>query len=196
MADTTTVDASLWWDSFTLLLTELENASLSSDLPLYLVNFHSFHTFSTLRFNLCIYINRFVVFRPISWRKIMLGSWIYFRASNRPIRNPRMLWIQRTWKLDLSCWIFNLTWKIKLCKLAPAWLVASSFLFAYIVSPDDCYYIINFVVIFMVGIRKFTVEQNILCAERKFKLCYDIEIWKIISWLDVILSLLNRQCCF
>ncbi|WJX51140.1 hypothetical protein P8452_37363 [Trifolium repens] len=38
MADTTTVDASLWWDSFTLLLTELENASLSSDLPLYLAN--------------------------------------------------------------------------------------------------------------------------------------------------------------
>jgi nuclear pore complex protein Nup188 len=38
MADTTTVDASLWWDSFTLLLTELENASLSSDLPLNLAN--------------------------------------------------------------------------------------------------------------------------------------------------------------
>ncbi|XP_057456711.1 uncharacterized protein LOC130747712 [Lotus japonicus] len=33
MADTTTVDASLWWDSFTLLLTDLENSSLSSDLP-------------------------------------------------------------------------------------------------------------------------------------------------------------------
>lgn len=28
-----TVDASLWWDSFTLLLNELENVSLSSDLP-------------------------------------------------------------------------------------------------------------------------------------------------------------------
>ncbi|KAA8536013.1 hypothetical protein F0562_028491 [Nyssa sinensis] len=27
------VDASLWWDSFTLLLTELENVSLSADLP-------------------------------------------------------------------------------------------------------------------------------------------------------------------
>ncbi|KAJ1422124.1 hypothetical protein SESBI_13251 [Sesbania bispinosa] len=33
MADTSSVDASLWWDSFTLLLTELENTSLSSDLP-------------------------------------------------------------------------------------------------------------------------------------------------------------------
>ncbi|KAJ7978575.1 Nucleoporin like [Quillaja saponaria] len=33
MADTRSVDASLWWDSFTLLLTELENAPLSSDLP-------------------------------------------------------------------------------------------------------------------------------------------------------------------
>ncbi|XP_061362673.1 uncharacterized protein LOC133306382 isoform X2 [Gastrolobium bilobum] len=33
MADTSSVDASLWWDSFTLLLTELENSSLSSDLP-------------------------------------------------------------------------------------------------------------------------------------------------------------------
>ncbi|TKY67768.1 Nucleoporin NUP188-like [Spatholobus suberectus] len=33
MADTSSVDASLWWDSFTVLLTELENSSLSSDLP-------------------------------------------------------------------------------------------------------------------------------------------------------------------
>ncbi|XP_027354241.1 uncharacterized protein LOC113864573 [Abrus precatorius] len=33
MADTSSVDASLWWDSFTLFLTELENSSLSSDLP-------------------------------------------------------------------------------------------------------------------------------------------------------------------
>ncbi|XP_050107710.1 uncharacterized protein LOC126586808 isoform X2 [Malus sylvestris] len=33
MASTKPVDASLWWDSFSLLLTELENASLSSDLP-------------------------------------------------------------------------------------------------------------------------------------------------------------------
>ncbi|KAK2983795.1 hypothetical protein RJ640_017198, partial [Escallonia rubra] len=31
------VDASLWWDSFSLLLTELENASLSSELPSSLV---------------------------------------------------------------------------------------------------------------------------------------------------------------
>ncbi|KAK3028660.1 hypothetical protein RJ639_037840 [Escallonia herrerae] len=31
------VDASLWWDSFSLLLTELENASLSSELPPSLV---------------------------------------------------------------------------------------------------------------------------------------------------------------
>ncbi|CAI9104717.1 OLC1v1003448C1 [Oldenlandia corymbosa var. corymbosa] len=30
---TKTVDASLWWDSFTLLLHELENSSVSSDLP-------------------------------------------------------------------------------------------------------------------------------------------------------------------
>lgn len=37
MADTTSVDASLWWDSFTLLVTELEDSSLSSDLPLNLV---------------------------------------------------------------------------------------------------------------------------------------------------------------
>ncbi|XP_052734506.1 uncharacterized protein LOC108340198 isoform X2 [Vigna angularis] len=33
MADISSVDASLWWDSFTVLLTELENSSLSSDLP-------------------------------------------------------------------------------------------------------------------------------------------------------------------
>ncbi|KAI9127540.1 hypothetical protein K1719_000533 [Acacia pycnantha] len=37
MADTKSVDASLWWDSFTLLLTELENSSLASDLPQNLV---------------------------------------------------------------------------------------------------------------------------------------------------------------
>ncbi|XP_058213125.1 uncharacterized protein LOC131325082 isoform X1 [Rhododendron vialii] len=34
---TKSVDASLWWDSFSLLLTELENASPSSDLPPHLV---------------------------------------------------------------------------------------------------------------------------------------------------------------
>ncbi|KAB1207586.1 hypothetical protein CJ030_MR7G022888 [Morella rubra] len=33
MASTASVDASLWWDPFTNLLTELENAPLSSDLP-------------------------------------------------------------------------------------------------------------------------------------------------------------------
>ncbi|XP_020209628.1 uncharacterized protein LOC109794591, partial [Cajanus cajan] len=33
MSDTSSVDASLWWDSFTVLLTELEISSLSSDLP-------------------------------------------------------------------------------------------------------------------------------------------------------------------
>lgn len=33
-----TVDASLWWDSFTVLLNKLENVSLSSDLPPSLVN--------------------------------------------------------------------------------------------------------------------------------------------------------------
>ncbi|XP_054786453.1 uncharacterized protein LOC129292825 isoform X2 [Prosopis cineraria] len=37
MADTKSVDASLWWDPFTLLLTELENSCLSSDLPQNLV---------------------------------------------------------------------------------------------------------------------------------------------------------------
>ncbi|CAK9138327.1 unnamed protein product [Ilex paraguariensis] len=31
--DTKSVDASLWWDSFSLLLTELENACLSSEFP-------------------------------------------------------------------------------------------------------------------------------------------------------------------
>ncbi|KAI4297724.1 hypothetical protein L6164_037599 [Bauhinia variegata] len=33
MADSKSVDASLWWDSFTLLFTELENSSLSTELP-------------------------------------------------------------------------------------------------------------------------------------------------------------------
>ncbi|TQE02447.1 hypothetical protein C1H46_011972 [Malus baccata] len=37
MASPKSIDASLWWDSFSLLLTELENASLSSDLPPILV---------------------------------------------------------------------------------------------------------------------------------------------------------------
>ncbi|XP_059647512.1 uncharacterized protein LOC132293878 [Cornus florida] len=36
-ANSKSVDASLWWDSFSLLLTELENASLSSDLSPNLV---------------------------------------------------------------------------------------------------------------------------------------------------------------
>lgn len=36
-ATTKSVDASLWWDSFSLLLTDLENASPSSDLPPHLV---------------------------------------------------------------------------------------------------------------------------------------------------------------
>jgi nuclear pore complex protein Nup188 len=33
MATTKSVDASLWWDPFSLLLTDLESAPLSSDLP-------------------------------------------------------------------------------------------------------------------------------------------------------------------
>lgn len=37
MASPKSVDASLWWDPFSVLLTELENASLSSDLPPNLV---------------------------------------------------------------------------------------------------------------------------------------------------------------
>ncbi|CAJ1933885.1 unnamed protein product [Sphenostylis stenocarpa] len=37
MVDISSVDASLWWDSFAVLLTELENSSLSSDLPPNLV---------------------------------------------------------------------------------------------------------------------------------------------------------------
>lgn len=32
-----TVDASLWWEPFNAFLTELENASVSSELPLTLV---------------------------------------------------------------------------------------------------------------------------------------------------------------
>lgn len=39
MANIKSVDSSLWWDPFSLLLTELENAPLSSDLPPNLVNF-------------------------------------------------------------------------------------------------------------------------------------------------------------
>lgn len=52
-----TVDASLWWDSFTVLLNGLENVSLSSDLPPSLVN----PNFSlVLRTTLC-YDNVFAV---------------------------------------------------------------------------------------------------------------------------------------
>lgn len=36
------VDGSLWWESFTLLLSELESVSLSSDIPSFLVE----HIFS------------------------------------------------------------------------------------------------------------------------------------------------------
>ncbi|KAL7002584.1 hypothetical protein U1Q18_003736 [Sarracenia purpurea var. burkii] len=36
-ANSASVDAALWWESFTLLLTELENASPASDLPPHLV---------------------------------------------------------------------------------------------------------------------------------------------------------------
>ncbi|CAN1748754.1 Nucleoporin NUP188 [Linum perenne] len=38
------VDSSLWWDSFSSLLAELENAEPSSDLPPHLVNHHSSST--------------------------------------------------------------------------------------------------------------------------------------------------------
>ncbi|XP_057965187.1 uncharacterized protein LOC131155793 [Malania oleifera] len=37
MVTAASVDSSLWWDSFVLLITDLENASLSSDLPPHLV---------------------------------------------------------------------------------------------------------------------------------------------------------------
>ena len=42
MSNPKTVDSSLWFDSFTTTLTDLENASLSSDLPPHLVTTYSF----------------------------------------------------------------------------------------------------------------------------------------------------------
>ena len=42
MSNPKTVDSSLWFDSFTTILTDLENASLSSDLPPHLVTTYSF----------------------------------------------------------------------------------------------------------------------------------------------------------
>lgn len=86
----------------------------------------------------------------------MSGSWMHFLPSNRRIRSPRKLWIQRSWKLDLSSLLFNLTWKIKLCKLAPVWLVTSSSLLANVVAWTDHYcIIINIVVIYMFGIQNW-----------------------------------------
>ncbi|KAM1863177.1 hypothetical protein ACFX14_003556 [Malus domestica] len=56
MASTKPVDASLWWDSFSLLLTELENASLSSDLPPILVK--------TLKDNHAWFVDTVSCFKP------------------------------------------------------------------------------------------------------------------------------------
>ncbi|XP_015893450.3 uncharacterized protein LOC107427578 [Ziziphus jujuba] len=56
MANTNSVDSSLWWDPFSLLLTELENASLSSDLPPYLVK--------KLKENRAWFVNTLSFFRP------------------------------------------------------------------------------------------------------------------------------------
>lgn len=48
MANPNSLDPSLWWDPFSLLLTELENASLSSDLPPNLVTLPSLTSLSLL----------------------------------------------------------------------------------------------------------------------------------------------------
>ncbi|XP_068323186.1 uncharacterized protein [Pyrus communis] len=57
MASTKPVDASLWWDySFSFLLTELENASLSSDLPPILVK--------TLKDNHAWFVDTVSCFKP------------------------------------------------------------------------------------------------------------------------------------
>lgn len=147
MADTTSsVDASLWWESFSLLLTELENSSLSSEIPPNLVL-----TISTISLYLstraCEFLNFresfYCLFRRRSWRTTIPGSLIHFRSSSLRIRNPRMLWIRSSWKLDLTSWISNSSWKIKRCRLVPAWSVSSSFVLAL----NDHYYIIIIIVV-------------------------------------------------
>ncbi|KAG6709285.1 hypothetical protein I3842_06G125100 [Carya illinoinensis] len=74
MASTNSVDASLWWDPFTLLLTELENAPLSSDLPPNLVK--------KLRDNHTWFVDTVSCFKPpnaksreaLNSQKIKLGT--------------------------------------------------------------------------------------------------------------------------
>ncbi|KAL5055383.1 hypothetical protein RYX36_036065 [Vicia faba] len=74
MADTSSVDTSLWWDSFTLLFTELENSSLSSDLPLNLDK--------KLKDNHAWFLNALSCFKPpnqkskeaLNSKKLKIGS--------------------------------------------------------------------------------------------------------------------------
>ncbi|CAK8576856.1 unnamed protein product [Lathyrus sativus] len=74
MADTSSVDAALWWDSFTLLFTELENSSLSSDLPLNLAK--------KLKDNHAWFLNALYCFKPpnqkskeaLNSKKLKIGS--------------------------------------------------------------------------------------------------------------------------
>lgn len=114
------VDASLWWDPFSLLLTDLENASLSSDLPPNLVNPNPL---SLARYDcVCAWIEFLcVLFRRRSWRKTEVGSWTQCRASSHRIRNRRRLWIQRQWRLGIANWLSSLNWKKRHCVSAPTW---------------------------------------------------------------------------
>lgn len=97
--------------------------------------------------NLCTYMKSFwCLFRRRSWKTTMPGSWTHWRASNRPIRVQRKLWVQKRWKLDLTNSLFNLSWKIQRCRLAPVWSVVP-----YLCSLNDHYNITSIVVIFLWG---------------------------------------------
>lgn len=146
--------------------------------------------------NLCTYMKSFwCLFRRRSWKTTMPGSWTHWRASNRPIRVQRKLWVQKRWKLDLTNSLFNLSWKIQRCRLAPVWSVVP-----YLCSLNDHYNITSIVVIFLWGgggVQVFTMEWNVSIAERKvltlkFECLLRLEVGLSLIWL----LLCGGECCF
>lgn len=144
--------------------------------------------------NLCTYMKSFwCLFRRRSWKTTMPGSWTHWRASNRPIRVQRKLWVQKRWKLDLTNSLFNLSWKIQRCRLAPVWSVVP-----YLCSLNDHYNITSIVVIFLWGGSGiYNGVKRFNCREESF----DIEIWMFITVgsgviLDLVATVWGRVLFF
>lgn len=124
-ANAKSVDALLWWDSFTGLLTELEHLSFSSDFPPSMVI-----TLISLQISplyMCIVLFLWIVVMcccSSRWRSLKIitsGFWAPFLSSCPQVRNHARLWIHTKSTSVRISWLWSLSWKMRLWKLVLLW---------------------------------------------------------------------------